>query len=161
MNPNVRLAFAGLFLAFAATAFSQPALTFAEAQEHVRAARRYVAHPAPADKKGEPRVEAPVKTPDFEIAVPPPPARPEPPAPLSPVAGHVWVAGHHMPVKGEWRWVRGEWAEPATPSSVWIPARYDAKEKKWTPGYWQPDRPYELESEAPAKVGAPTVAPKY
>jgi len=44
-----------------------------------------------------------------------------------------------MPVKGVWRWVNGEWAVPATPISVWISANYDAKEKKWSPGYWQPD----------------------
>jgi hypothetical protein len=113
-------------------------LTFAEAQETIAATRRYVAHPPPAEKD-ERRPAEPMKA-DFRMAEPPPPARTET-VPATPVAGYVWVPGHYMPFEGKWRWVRGEWAAPATPSSVWIAARYDPKEKKWTPGYWQPDRP--------------------
>lgn len=89
--------------------------------------------------------------PDFFIAAPPPVPRPET-KPPAPAAGYVWVPGHYMPVKGEWQWVAGEWGVPATPSSVWIDARYDAKVKYWTPGYWQPDRPTP-EPSAPTKDG--------
>lgn len=74
------------------------------------------------------------------ISTPPPPVRPEtkPPAP----AGlYVWVPGHYAPAKGEWQWIPGEWSVPATPSSVWIEGRYDEKTKRYSPGYWQPDRP--------------------
>ena len=113
-------------------------LTFAEAQKALSSGRRYVAHPTPAVKDDK-SPAAPVEAP-FQMAEPPPPA-PAETVPVSPVAGHVWVPGHYMPLEGKWRWVRGEWAAPATPVSVWIPARYDAKESKWTPGYWQPDRP--------------------
>jgi hypothetical protein len=147
------LAFAGGVHAQPAPALAQPAekagpasttpdatqpLTFAEAQKAIAATRRYVAHPSPAEKdKKSPAV--PVEAP-FTMAEPPPPA-PAESVPVSPVTGHVWVPGHYMPFEGKWRWVRGEWAAPATSVSVWIPARYDPKEKKWTPGYWQPDRP--------------------
>jgi hypothetical protein len=68
----------------------------------------------------------------------------------------VWVPGNYIPVKGEWRWVRGEWAVPAQPISVWIPSRYDPKEKKWSPGYWQPDATPAVPAtpaDAPAKPG--------
>ncbi|HUR56111.1 MAG TPA: hypothetical protein VM029_00270 [Opitutaceae bacterium] len=129
---------------------TQQPLTLAEAQKSVAATRRYVAHPSPADK-GEPRTAAPVED-AFRMADPPPPA-PAETMPASPVAGHVWVPGHYMPLEGKWRWVRGEWAAPATPVSVWIPARYDAKEKKWTPGYWQPDRPATPDPAATSKDG--------
>ena len=130
---------------------SGPALTLAEAQKVVSTARKYVAHPA-SSQAGERRVQARIVSPDFEMEEPPPPPRSET-KPASPDPSYVWVAGHYMPVKGEWRWVRGEWAVPATPSSVWIPASYDAKEKKWSPGYWQPDKPSASESEPPAKDG--------
>jgi hypothetical protein len=113
-----------------------PALTREEALKLITAARKYVAHPQkePNQVIAEPKVT----TPDFNIAEPPPAPRAEP-KPEAPGSGLVWVEGHYMPVKGEWRWVRGEWAMPALPISVWIPARYDTKEKKWAPGYWQPD----------------------
>jgi hypothetical protein len=108
-------------------------LTRAEAQQVILRAQKYEAHPPPGG-------EARVSTPDFVMAEPPPPARAESRPPI-PVAGYVWVPGHYMPVAGSWRWVQGEWAQPATPISVWIPARYDSSKKIWTPGYWQPDRP--------------------
>jgi hypothetical protein len=122
----------------ASPAANAPALTLAEAQKVVVAARKYEAHPPPdpAGRPAEPRVMMP----DFQGLGPPPVPRAET-KPESPTAGFVWVPGHYMPVSGAWRWVRGEWAAPATPVSVWIPSRYDPAERKWTPGYWQPDRP--------------------
>jgi WXXGXW repeat (2 copies) len=115
---------------------SAPALTRAEALKLITDARMYVAHPPkdPNELVAKPKVT----TPDFDIAEPPPPARPET-KPEAPAPGYVWVEGHYMPVKGQWRWVRGEWAVPALPISVWISARYDEKGKTWAPGYWQPD----------------------
>lgn len=137
------------------SADSAPALTLAEAQKTIAAARRYVAHPSPEEKETERRAEPRVTSPDFEIAQPPPAPRPET-KPTQPVTGYVWVPGHYMPLKGEWRWVKGEWAVPATPASVWIPARYDEQEKKWSPGYWQPDRPAapEATSETQREAGS-------
>jgi hypothetical protein len=122
-----------------APAENAPTLTLAEAQKVIVASRKYEAHPPSTGPAGRPS-EARVLTPDFERLEPPPAPRAET-KPESPTAGYVWVPGHYMPVSREWRWVRGEWAAPATPVSVWIPARYDPTEKKWTPGYWQPDRP--------------------
>jgi hypothetical protein len=80
------------------------------------------------------------------METPPPSPRTEKEPPL-PAPGLVWMPGHWTPVKGEWQWTPGEWGIPATPVSVWIEPRYDAKTKQWRPGYWQPDRaaPYEPE----------------
>jgi hypothetical protein len=80
------------------------------------------------------------------METPPPSPRAEKKPPL-PTPGLVWMPGHWTPVKGEWQWTPGEWGIPATPVSVWIEPRYDAKTKHWRPGYWQPDRaaPYEPE----------------
>lgn len=80
------------------------------------------------------------------METPPPSPRTEKKPPL-PATGLVWMPGHWTPVKGEWQWTPGEWGIPATPVSVWIEPRYDAKTKQWRPGYWQPDRaaPYEPE----------------
>jgi hypothetical protein len=143
--------------AAAATDEAKPALTRAEAQEKVTFAKRYVAHPPKSDAEGK---GAPlVSMPEFDIAVPPPAPRAEA-KPDAPGAGYVWVAGHYMPEKGEWRWVRGEWAVPATPSSVWIAARYDEKEQKWSPGYWQPDVPTPAD-QAPAPGAAGVYAPAH
>lgn len=123
-----------------------PELSFAEARKLVVAGRKYVAHPriSGAGEATAPGSDVPD---GFEIATPPPAPRAES-RPASPGPGLVWVPGHYMPVKGEWRWVRGEWAGPATPASVWIQGQYDAEKKTWSPGYWQPDRP------APAEVSA-------
>jgi len=116
---------------------TQPDLTRAEALKIIAESRLYVAHPGsqPANRAS---AGSPVTTPAFDMPLPPPAPRAEtkPPAPQ---AGLVWVPGHYMPVVGSWRWVLGEWAVPATPISIWIPANYDAKAKKWSPGYWQPD----------------------
>jgi hypothetical protein len=71
----------------------------------------------------------------------PPPAPREEKKPPAPAAGLVWVAGHWLPVKGDWQWKSGEWGFPATPVSVWIESKYDPKTKRWTAGYWQPDKP--------------------
>ncbi len=86
----------------------------------------------------------------FIMAVPPPPARTEAKTP-PPVGNFVWVPGHWAPKDGEWQWVAGTWGIPATPASVWIDAKYDAKTKRWSPGYWQPDRPYAPEPDSPPK----------
>lgn len=99
----------------------------------------------------------------FTMEVPPPAPRPETPQP-APGAGYVWVPGHWTPVKGEWQWTQGEWGVPATPSSIWIPSKYDAKTKKWSAGYWQPDRVQAIEPPPPEKgpspaPGAPPAAP--
>lgn len=134
-----------------------PALTRAEALKKIAAAHQYVAHPSPpppAGKIAEPQVMMPA----FEMDTPPPAPRTET-KPAAPAAGQVWVPGHYMPVEHQWRWVRGEWAVPATPISVWIPARYDEKEKKWTPGYWQPDAPAQTVTEAPKKDDAAPARP--
>jgi hypothetical protein len=117
---------------------SAPALTRAEALKIVAEARHYVAHPQSPPGNDAPRDKELVTTPAFEMAAPPPAPRAET-KPPAPGPGLVWVAGHHMPVQGVWRWVNGEWAVPATPISIWIPASYNATEKKWSPGYWQPD----------------------
>jgi hypothetical protein len=81
-----------------------------------------------------------------KMETPPPSPRAEKKLPL-PAPGLVWMPGHWTPVNGEWQWTPGEWGIPATPVSVWIEPRYDAKTKQWRPGYWQPDRaaPYEPE----------------
>lgn len=120
------------------TAPASDALTRVEAQKLVGEARQYVAHPSKSSKSAisEPKVT----TPEFDMAEPPPAPRPEMKS-ETPSPGMVWVPGHYMPVKGQWRWVMGEWAVPALPISVWIPAAYNEKEKKWSPGYWQPDIP--------------------
>jgi hypothetical protein len=72
------------------------------------------------------------------IATPPPKplaeTKPAAPGPL-----YVWVAGHHIPVKGEWVWVAGKWSLPPTVESVWIQGSYDAKSKHWSEAHWQPD----------------------
>ncbi len=117
---------------------STPPLTRAEALKIIAESRRYVAHPG--SKPNSKVAPSEVTTPDFAMAGPPPPPRVETKV-AAPGATYVWVPGHFMPVKGEWRWVRGEWAVPATVISVWIAARYDEKDKKWSPGYWQPDAP--------------------
>lgn len=133
-----------------------PALTRAEERQLIAEAKRYVAHPP---KEGNAVISKPkVTTPDFDIAEPPPAPRSET-KPEAPGPGYVWVEGHYMPVKGQWRWVRGEWAVPALPISVWIPARYDEKEKTWSPGYWQPDVPAAIPPPEPAKDGKPAAPP--
>jgi hypothetical protein len=138
----------------ATVAATTPALTRGEAQETIVFAKRYVAHPPKVGPDGQ---EGPrVTMPEFDIAIPPPEPRTES-KPAAPGPGVVWVPGHYMPVKGEWRWVRGEWAVPATPISVWIPARWDEKKQQWAPGYWQPDAPtpYGGEEVSPTKSGMP------
>jgi hypothetical protein len=143
--------------AAAVAADTSPVLTRAEAQEKIALAKRYMAHP-PRTGEGN-RAEPLVNMPEFDIAIPPPAPRAET-KPAAPAADQVWVAGHYMPVEGEWRWVRGEWAVPATPISVWIPARYDEKRQKWAPGYWQPDVPTPAPEESPTKSGkSPTPDP--
>ncbi len=82
------------------------------------------------------------------MKTPPPALRPET-KPTAPAQGLVWVPGHWVAVKGEWHWTAGVWSVPATPISVWIEARYDAKTNEWTPGYWQPDREQPYDTEAP------------
>jgi hypothetical protein len=136
-----------------ASSTQPPALSRAEALKVIAGARQYVAHPTPTPAAGA--VTKPqVTTPDFAMDTPPPAPRPET-KPGAPAEGMVWVAGHYMPVKGEWRWVNGEWAVPATPISVWIPARYDAEQKKWAPGYWQPDAPTTPPAEPATKPVTP------
>jgi hypothetical protein len=80
------------------------------------------------------------------MATPPPAPRTEV-KPSPPDAHSVWVPGHWAPEAGEWKWTAGQWTTPATPTSVWIEAKYDAKTKKWSPGYWQPDRPDSYQNE--------------
>lgn len=139
-------------------ASARPSLTFAEAQRVLASARKYEAHPDGAGKPGkatEPQVVSEV----YEMDTPPPASRAEtkPPAPGPELS---WVEGHYMPVEKEWRWVMGAWAKPATPISVWIPGRYNDKEKKWFPGYWEPDRPPMVpeNSATPAASGAAPVS---
>jgi hypothetical protein len=144
-----------------------PALTRAEALKIIAEARRYVAHPDPAMAHAQTQPVNPsqarplVTTPAFNMVEPPPAPRPEtkPPAPSATL---VWVPGHYMPVEGDWRWVNGEWATPATPISIWIPANYSAAEKKWSPGYWQPDvttTPTAQSTPPPATSVAPAPSP--
>ncbi len=126
-----------------------PDLTRSEALEIIRTARRYVAHPT-RPPNGTPTVQL-VTSLGFEMANPPPPPRPETKT-AAPGSDYVWVAGHYMPVAKIWRWVCGEWAVPVTSISVWIPANYDAKEKKWHPGYWQPDAPLTPPAQVPGSA---------
>lgn len=133
-------------------------LTRAEAQQVITESRQYVAHPAPRTD-GKP-AEPEVVTPGFDMPEPPPAPLTET-KPPAPAPNQVWVPGHFMPVKKQWRWVRGEWAVPATPSSVWIPARYDEKDKKWSPGYWQPDVPAASPTAETAKSGEPAAKSQY
>lgn len=72
------------------------------------------------------------------IDTPPPSARAET-KPASPDPKYAWVPGHYIPVKGEWQWVAGKWAQPPTVESVWIQGSYDAQTKRWSEGHWQPD----------------------
>ncbi|MEO6568711.1 MAG: hypothetical protein ABIO94_08090 [Opitutaceae bacterium] len=134
-------------------------LTRAEALQIIAGAKKYEAHPTEKTAVGVTKPK--VLMPDFDMATPPPAPRAEI-KPDAPAPGMVWVAGHYMPVKGEWRWVRGEWAVPALPISVWIPAKYDETTRHWDPGYWQPDAPASPEpaadanakdAKAPAKAG--------
>jgi hypothetical protein len=140
-----------------------PALTRAEALKIIAEARHYVAHPQPppANSPTPPtngtQDKVLVTTPAFDMAEPPPAPRAET-KPPAPGPGLVWVPGHHMPVQGVWRWVNGEWAVPATPISIWIPASYSVAEKKWSPGYWQPDiatTPTAESTPKPANPAAP------
>jgi WXXGXW repeat (2 copies) len=135
---------------------SAPVLTRAEALQLISDARRYTAHPPkePNELVAKPKVT----TPDFDMAEPPPAPRSET-KPEAPGSGYVWVEGHYMPVKGQWRWVRGEWAVPALPISVWISARYDAKAKTWSPGYWQPDVTTTVAPAETLKDGKPAAPP--
>ncbi len=144
----------------AAAPKAPPVISLDEAQQKVATAPvRYPAHPAPAPRASATAATEPASTqppatkPDFVMAAPPPAPRPET-KPAAPAANLVWVPGHYMPVKGQWVWVAGEWSTPATPSSVWIPARYETAEKSWTPGYWQPDRPAPTDPNAPASEAA-------
>ena len=130
-------------------AAASPDLTRSEALEIIRTARHYVAHPT-LSPNGTPTTPL-VTSPDFEVATPPPPPRAET-KPTAPGTNYVWVAGHYMPVAKVWRWVRGEWAVPATSISVWIPARYDEQEKNWRPGYWQPDVPSTPTAQVPSSA---------
>lgn len=138
-----------------APAPATPVISLAEAQQKVATAPvRYPAHPdaSKADDKSKPAA-ADAPKPDFAMATPPPAPRLET-KPPTPGADRVWVPGHYMPEKGAWVWVAGEWGIPATPSSVWIEARYDVKERRWSPGYWQPDRPAPGEGGVPGKDSA-------
>ena len=138
---------------------SAPALTRAEALKIIAESRLYVAHPQ-AQPENSTRAEPLVTTPAFDMNNPPPAPRTET-KPPTPAPGLVWAAGHYMPVKGVWRWVNGEWAAPATPISVWIPANYNAKKKKWSPGYWQPDAPYTAPAGSPPKPATPATPARY
>jgi hypothetical protein len=73
------------------------------------------------------------------MSEPPPTAREEM-KPDSPGPNYVWKPGHWAAVQGEWKWMPGEWAVPPTPISVWIDGSYDAREQRWSPGYWEPDK---------------------
>jgi hypothetical protein len=130
-------------------------ITMAEALQKIAAAPpRYPAHPPTTEEGERPAAKAVTSpaaaAPKFVMSTPPPPPRAEtkPPAPGK---DYVWVPGHYMPIEGKWRWVNGEWSVPATPTSVWIQAVYDAETKNWNPGYWQPDRPPANEPPPPAK----------
>lgn len=85
----------------------------------------------------------------LRMALPPPPPRTEIKI-ASPATNHVWKPGHWAPVKGKWQWVAGEWGVPPTPISVWIEGKYNDKDGRWSPGYWQPDRPAPAETESPS-----------
>jgi hypothetical protein len=74
----------------------------------------------------------------LSMAEPPPGPREESKS-ESPGPNYVWKPGHWAPAKGEWKWTPGEWAVPPTSISVWIDGTYDAKEQRWSPGYWEPD----------------------
>jgi hypothetical protein len=89
----------------------------------------------------------------------PPPAPRQEKRPVMTAPGLVWVPGHWVPTKTEWQWVSGEWGVPATPISVWIEPKYDAKTKQWRPGYWQPDREESYEEEPSQEDRTPT--PKF
>jgi hypothetical protein len=110
-------------------------------------APRYPAHP-PAKKAGARGKDSAVTAARIVMPTPPPPPRAES-KPAPPPGNYVWVPGHHVPIKDEWRWVAGEWGVPATPASVWIEAQYDPKTQSWSPGYWQPDRPDSYETPPP------------
>ena len=72
------------------------------------------------------------------IATPPPKPLAET-KPAAPGPKYIWVAGHYIPVKGQWQWVAGRWSMPPTVESVWIQGTYDATTKHWSEGHWQPD----------------------
>ena len=79
-----------------------------------------------------------IQTDPAAIATPPPAPRTET-KPAAPSPTHAWVRGHYRPMKGEWHWVPGVWAIPATAQSVWIEGSYDRNAKRWSEGHWQPD----------------------
>ena len=135
---------------------ARPPLTFAEAQKLLAGDRKYVAHPPETGADGK-VTESEALPAVYRMDDPPPAPRPEG-KPAAPGPDLVWVDGHYMPVEHEWRWVMGAWAKPATPISVWIPGRFNEKEKKWFPGYWEPDRPPMTPADSPTatKTAAPT-----
>ncbi|MEO7414384.1 MAG: hypothetical protein ABIZ81_13610 [Opitutaceae bacterium] len=128
----------------------RPPLSFADAQKILAGDRKYVAHPTGSGVDG--KVTEPEALPAIYPMDAPPPAPRAEIQPAAPGPDLVWVEGHSMPVEQEWRWVMGSWAKPATPISVWIPSRYNAKEKKWFPGYWEPDRPPMTPADSPAST---------
>lgn len=114
--------------------------------------------PLAESKATEKAIQHHIRRADPSVMETPPPAPRAETKPESPSAGLVWVPGHWAAVKGEWQWNAGMWSIPATPSSIWIPAKYDVKTKQWSAGYWQPDRPQPIEPQLPAK-DAPTATP--
>ena len=90
----------------------------------------------------------------LRIAVPPPEPREETKT-TAPGSNYVWKPGHWAPAEGKWEWIAGEWAVPPTSISVWIEGKYDEKEKRWAPGYWQPDSIQPAESDTPANNSIP------
>jgi hypothetical protein len=106
-----------------------------------------------AEKATEEAIRTHIKPSVRQMKTPPPAPRTDtkPPAPANNL---VWVPGHWAPQDDEWKWVAGRWSVPATPASVWIEPKYDPATKRWSPGYWQPDRPDSYENEQPAKEAA-------
>jgi hypothetical protein len=90
----------------------------------------------------------------FRMEAPPPPVRQEART-AAPGPNYVWKPGHWEPVRGEWQWIAGEWAVPPTSISVWIEGKYDEKDQRWAPGYWEPDTIQLAEPEAPPSKSTP------
>jgi len=76
----------------------------------------------------------------FEGELPPetPAALPEE-RPQAPSPEHVWLAGHHTRMGGEWVWVNGRYALPPSDDVVWVPGHWVAHLHgyAWIPGAWR------------------------
>ena len=78
----------------------------------------------------------------INIGPPPPPAHEE--VVVRPRGDVVWIDGYYRwrPHRHEYVWVRGHWAHPPRPHSVWVPGRWERRHGEWVyfEGRWEKGR---------------------